>query len=204
MSAPPVLDDDFLPTEPEGRLTRAELRGDVPAALRLAAILTVVGLPLGALWALLAPDVHVVALPGSGTGSPAGEADHAFDAVAIHLLMVAAFGVIAGAVAWRRRHRRGPVMLVALVVGALVGAVLAGRVGALFAWASSPVPVLVDPAALGTSGVPGAPVPAVLTSLPPSPGPWWIALVAGLGAALTYVLAAIVDGHEDMGREEPA
>jgi len=28
-------------------------------------------------------------------------------------------------------------------------------------------------------------------------------LVAGLGAALTYVLSAIVDGHEDMGRDDP-
>ncbi|MDD7940580.1 DUF2567 domain-containing protein [Actinomycetospora lutea] len=196
-----ALDEDFLPTEPEGRLTRDELRGDVPAALRLAAILTVVGLPLGALWGLLAPDVHVVALPGAGTGSPAGEADHAFDAVAIFALMVAAYGVIAGAVAWRRRHRRGPVVLVALVLGSVVGAFLAGRVGALFAWSASPVPVLVDPAAIGTSGAPGAPVPAVLTSVPASPGPWWVVLVAGLGAALTYVLAAIVDGHEDMGRD---
>lgn len=198
-----ALDEDFLPTEPEGRLTREELRGDVPAALRFVAILTVVGLPLGALWGLLAPDVHVVALPGSGTGSPAGEPDHAFDAVAIFVLMVAAFGVIAGAVAWRRRHRRGPVMLVGLVTGSLVGAWLAGRVGALFAWSASPVPVLVDPAAIGTSGAPGAPVPAVLTSVAASPGPWWIAIVAGLGAALTYVLAAIVDGHEDMGRGGP-
>ncbi|MEJ2865828.1 DUF2567 domain-containing protein [Actinomycetospora flava] len=202
MSAPTV-DDDFLPTEPEGRLTRAELRGDVPTALRLAAILAVVGLPLGALWALLAPTVHTVALPGTGTGSPAGEADHAFDAVAIFVLMITAFGVIAGALAWRRRHRRGPVVLVALVLGSLVGAWLAGRVGALFAWSASPVPVLVDPAALGTAGMPGAPVPAVLTSVPASPGPWWIAIVAGLGAALTYVLAAIVDGHEDMGRDDP-
>ena len=196
-----LVDDDFLPTEPEGRLSRAELLGDVPAGLRLAAILAVIGLPLGALWALLAPDVHTVALPGTGTGSPAGEADHAFDAMAIHVLMIAAYGVIAAAVAWRRRHRRGPVMLVALVLGSLVGAWLAGRVGALFAWSASPVPVLVDPSALGTSGAPGAPVPAVLTSLPASPGPWWIAVVAGLGAALTYVLAAIVDGHEDMGRD---
>jgi hypothetical protein len=197
-----TLDDDFLPTEHTGRLDRQELRDDVPAALRYAAILVVVGLPLGALWALLAPVVHVVALPGAGTGSPAGEADHAFDAVAIHVLLVASFGVIAGAVAWRRRHRRGPVLLVALVAGALLGGGLAGRVGALLAWAASPVPVLVDPAALGTARTPGAPLPAVLTSLPPSPGPWWIALIAGLGAALTYVLAAIVDGHEDMGRVE--
>ncbi|MDD7968862.1 DUF2567 domain-containing protein [Actinomycetospora lemnae] len=196
-----ALSDDFLPTEPSGRLERGELRGDVPAALRLGAILAVVGLPLGALWALLAPVVHVVALPGGGSGSPAGEADHAFDAVAIHLLLVASYGVIAGAVAWRRRHRRGPVVLVALVAGALLGGWLCGRVGAMLAWAASPVPVLVDPAALGTAGIPGAPVPAVLTSLPPSPGPWWIALVAGLGAALAYVLAAIVDGHEDMGRD---
>jgi hypothetical protein len=198
------VDEDFLPTEQPGRLGREELREDLPAALRYAAILVVVGLPLGALWALLAPVVHVVALPGAGTGSPAGEADHAFDAIAIHVLLVAAFGVIAGAVAWRRRDRRGPVLLVALVGGALVGGWLAGRVGALLAWAASPVPVLVDPAALGTAGAPGAPVPAVLTSLPPGPGPWWIALIAGLAAALTYVLAAIVDGHEDMSRDDPA
>jgi hypothetical protein len=196
-----ALDEDFLPTEHPGRLGREELREDAPAALRYAAILVVVGLPLGALWALLAPVVHVVALPGSGTGSPAGEADHAFDAVAIHVLLVASFGVIAGAVAWRRRHRRGPVMLLSAVLGTLVGAWVAGRVGALLAWAASPVPVLVDPSALGTSGAPGAPLPAVLTSLPPAPGPWWIALIAGLGAALAYVLAAIADGHEDMSRD---
>lgn len=198
-----TVDDDFLPLEPTGRLDRAELRGDLPGALRYAAILAVIGLPLGALWALLAPVVHVVALPGAGTGSPAGEADHAFDALAIHVLLVASFGVIAGAVAWRRRHRRGPVLLVAAAAGSLVGAILAGRVGALLAWAASPVPVLVDPRAIGTAGAPGVPVPAVLTSLPPSPGPWWIALIAGLGAALTYVLSAIVDGHEDMGRDDP-
>jgi hypothetical protein len=197
-----TVDDDFLPLEPTGRLERTELRGDVPAALRYAAILGVIGLPLGALWALLAPVVRTVALPGGGSGSPAGEADHAFDAVAIHVLLVASFGVIAGAVAWRRRHRRGPVLLVAAVVGSLLGAVLAGRVGALLAWAASPVPVLVDPRAIGTAGAPGAPVPAVLTSLPPTPGPWWIAMIAGLGAALTYVLSAIVDGHEDMGRDD--
>lgn len=198
-----TVDDDFLPTERPGRLGRAELREDVPAALRYAAILAVIGLPLGALWALLAPVVHVVTLPGTGTGSPAGEADHTFDAVAINVLLVASFGVIAGAVAWRRRHRRGPVMLVGLVVGALVGAWVAGRIGALLAWAASPAPVLVDPAAFGASRTAGAPVPAVLTSLPPSPGPWWIAIIAGLGAALAYVLAAIVDGHEDMSRDDP-
>jgi hypothetical protein len=199
-----VVDDDFLPAEPAHRLGRDELRADLPAGLRCAAILVVVGLPLGALWAFLAPVVHVVALPGGGSGVPAGEADHAFDAVAIHVLLIAAFGVIAAAVAWRRRHRRGPVMLVALVAGSLVGAWVAGRVGALLAWAASPVPVLVDPAALSRSGTPGGPVPAVLTSVPASPGPWWLALIAGLAASLTYVLAAIIDGHEEMGRDPAA
>ncbi|PVZ08885.1 DUF2567 domain-containing protein [Actinomycetospora cinnamomea] len=200
-----TVDDDFLPGEPPAhRLSRDELRADLPAGLRYAAILVVVGLPLGALWAFLAPVVHTVALPGGGSGVPAGEADHAFDAVAIHVLLIAAFGVIAGAVAWRRRHRRGPVLLVALVVGSLAGAWVAGRIGGLLAWAASPIPVLVDPAALDRAGAPGGPVPAVLTSVPPSPGPWWLALVAGLAAALTYVLAAIIDGHEEMGRDPAA
>jgi hypothetical protein len=87
--------------------------------------------------------------------------------------------------------------MVAAVAGSLLAAWLAGRVGAT---TTTPVPVLVDPTAAGAAGVPGAPLPAVLTSLPASPGPWWTALVAGLLAALAYVLAAIVDGHEDMGR----
>ena len=198
-----ITPEEFLPAEREGALTGSEIRGDLPAALRFAAILLVVGLPLGALWALITPVVHVVALPGgSGTGSPAGESDHAFDAVAVFVLMITAYGVIAGAVAWRRRHRRGPVLLAALVLGTLAGAWVAGRIGALLGTAASPVPVLVDPAALG-SAAPNAPVPAVLTSLPPSPGPWGLTLSAGLGAALAYVLAAIVDGHEDMSRDDP-
>jgi hypothetical protein len=152
------------------------------------------------LWSVLAPVVHVVALPGAGSGSPAGEADHAFDAVAVQVLLTGAVGVIAGAVAWHRRHRRGPVLMVAAVAGSLIAAWLAGRVGAVLATTTTPVPVLVDPTAVGAAGVPGPPLPAVLTSLPASPGPWWTALVAGLLAALAYVLAAIVDGHEDMGR----
>jgi hypothetical protein len=195
-----VVDDDFLPTDRPGRLTRAELRADLPAGLRFAGIVAVAGLLVGASWSVLAPVVHVVALPGAGSGSPAGEADHAFDAVAVQVLLTGALGVVAGAVAWHRRHRRGPVLMVAAVAGSLIAAWLAGRVGAVLATTTTPVPVLVDPTAVGAAGVPGPPLPAVLTSLPASPGPWWTALVAGLLAALAYVLAAIVDGHEDMGR----
>lgn len=78
--------------------------------------------------------------------------DHAFDAVAIYVLLVGALGVIAGAVAWRMRHRRGPVLLAAATVGALVGAWVAGRIGAILAGAPAPIPVLLDPAAVGSAG----------------------------------------------------
>ncbi len=173
--------EDFLPTERPGRLSRAELRADLPAALRFAVIVAVVGLPLGALWTWLAPVVHVVALPGAGTGSPAGEADHAFDAVAVQVLLTSALGVLAGGVAWRRRHRRGPVLMLAAVVGSLLGAWGAGRVGAILATTAAPVPVLVDPAAVGAAGVPGSTAARRAHQPPALTGP--VVDGAGRGAA---------------------
>lgn len=178
-------------------LRLGELRSDVPAALRLAVIVLVAGLPLGALWALLAPGVGTIMLAGGASGTVPGETDHAFDAVAVFVLLTVAFGVVAAGAAWRRRADRGPVMLVGVVLATLAGAWLASRVGVWLAPTPAPVPVLVDHAAISSSGAPGPPVPGSLGVASPSPGPWWSALVAGLAATMTYLIAAIVDGHED-------
>lgn len=187
--------DEFLPA-PTPSLRLRELAADVPAALRVAAVVALVGALLGALWAAIAPRVNTIMLAGGASGSLPGETDHAFDAVAVFVLLVIGFGVVAAAIAWRRRADRGPVMLLGVVAAALVGAWLAGRVGALLAPASTPVPVLVDRAAISASGTPGT-IPGTLVGAPASPGPWWIAVAAGVAAALTYVIAAIADGHED-------
>lgn len=196
------LTDDFLPGETPGRLTRAELRSDVGVAWRLVVVLVVAGLPLGALWTLLTPVERVVVLSGGASGTPNGEGAHAFDAVAVFVLLLAAFGTVAGAVAWRRRSRRGPVLMGAAALGSAAAGVVAWLVATWLAPTGAPLAVTVDRAAASGGEVTGPPVAAALTSVPPSPGPWWVVLVAGLAAALTYVIAAILEGHEDMSRDE--
>lgn len=201
MSAAPVEPVPRPGVDDAALLSRAELRADVPVTLRLGAILVVAGLPLGAAWALLAPRVDTVTLAGGVGSAPLpGANDHAFDAVAVFALLVAAFGVVAGAVAWRRRTSRGPVMLLGAVLGALVGAWLAGRVGVWLALTPNPVPIMVDHAAASSANTPGPPLPATLGAPAASPGPWWLALVAGLTAAVAYLASAIVVGQEDMRR----
>ena len=194
--------DAFLADEAPARLSGAEVRSDLGAAWRLPAIVVGAGLPLGALWTLVAPVEHLVVLPTGASGSPNGEGDHAFDAVAVFVLLLVMYGVVVGTVAWRNRRRRGPVMLGAATLGCLVGGWLASRVGLWLAPTSTPVAVAVDRGAASGGTVTGPPLPAALTSLPPSPGPWWLVLAAGLAAATTYVVAAIAEGHEDMGRDE--
>lgn len=196
------LTTDFLPGETPGRLTRAELRSDIGVAWRLLVVLVVAGLPLGASWTLVTPVERVVVLPGGASGTPSGEGAHAFDAVAVFVLLLAAFGTVAGALAWRRRARRGPVLMGAAALGSLVGASVARLVAVGLAPTGAPLAVAVDRAAASGGETTGPPVAAQLTSVPPSPGPWWVVLVAGLAGVLTYVVAAVLDGHEDMSRDE--
>ena len=82
MSTGPV-DTEFLPSEVEGRLSIAEVRSDVAVAVRMLVVLAVAGLPLGALWTLVTPVEQVVLLSTGSTGTPTGEGDHAFDAIAV-------------------------------------------------------------------------------------------------------------------------
>jgi hypothetical protein len=198
-----VSDEEFLLGETPGRLRRAEILDDLRASWRLLLIVVVAGVPLGALWTLVTPVEHTVVLARGASGSPTGEDAHAFDAIAVFVLLVTMFGIVVGAIAWRRRRRRGPVWLATASVGSLVAAWVAGRLGTWLAPTSAPIPVAVDRAAASGGTVVGPPLPAALTAVPPSTGPWWIALVAGLAAAMTYVIAALAEGHEDMGRDEP-
>lgn len=197
--------DEFLPDEPRGLLTRTELVGDLRPALRLVLAVVAAGVLLGAGWALVAPG-QVTVTTASGASSPlSSEADHVFDATALFFLLAAAYGVIVGALAWRRRERRGPVALAAVAIGATAGALLASVVGPLLAGSltgASPTAVLLDRAA-ASGGTPGPPIPASLVTTPATLGSTWTVTAAGVAAVLTYLIAAIVLGTDDLGRPEP-
>ncbi|MEB3021883.1 DUF2567 domain-containing protein [[Mycobacterium] crassicus] len=92
-----------------------------------------VGLPLGALWASIAPPIHgVVALTRSGERIQAylgNEPVHFFVAPFLLLGMLSVVAVVAAALAWQWRAHRGPGMVAGLSVGVSATAALAVLVG---------------------------------------------------------------------------
>jgi hypothetical protein len=110
------------------RVTAAFGLGDLRAALLLVLAVTALGVPVGLLWAALAPRASIVV-----TANGAVFADHrqeAFvgaDGAFAGLVLVAGLVVGVGTYLWRRR--RGPWMAIGLAAGSLAGAYVAWKVG---------------------------------------------------------------------------
>ncbi|MFC0003266.1 DUF2567 domain-containing protein [Micromonospora siamensis] len=104
-------------------------RRAVLAGLAAFAALTVLGLPLGLLWAALAPDIPVVKTPeGAVYAQPQPEQPIAADGW--FSLLGLGFGVLAGVALWFvLRRRRGPGSLLGGTAGALAAALVAWQVG---------------------------------------------------------------------------
>jgi hypothetical protein len=157
------------------------------------------------LWALVAPGQTTVTTATGASAGLAAESDHVFDATAVFFLLATAYGVVVGALAWRARTRRGPVMLLGIAVATTAGAWLAARVGTWLAGPltdRNPVGVLLDRAEASSTGTPGPPIPATLATVPAEIGSFWTVLGAGVGAVLVYLLCAIALGVDDLGRPE--
>ncbi|WP_409434152.1 DUF2567 domain-containing protein [Mycobacterium sp. SMC-14] len=103
------------------------------AYLIVVAGLTAVGLPIGALWAWVAPPINgVVALARSGERVQAylgNEAEHFFIAPFLLLGLLGVVAVVGAALAWQWRAHRGPGMIAGLSVGLTAGAALAVLTG---------------------------------------------------------------------------
>lgn len=101
----------------------------------VAAGLAVVGLPIGALWAWMAPPIHgVVALTRSGERVQAylgNEPDHFFVAPLLLLGLLGVVAVVSATLAWQWQAHRGPGMIVGLSLGLTASAALAVLMGAV-------------------------------------------------------------------------
>jgi hypothetical protein len=197
--------DEFVVEPPAGVLRRREVVGDVGPVLRIVLAVLAGGLLVGVLWALVAPGQTTVTTATGASAGLAAESDHVFDATAVFFLLATAYGVVVGAVAWRARARRGPVMLLGIAAATTAGAWLAARVGSWLAGPltdHNPVGVLLDRAEASSSGTPGPPIPATLATVPAEIGSFWTVLGAGVGAVLVYLLCAIALGVDDLGRPE--
>lgn len=115
------------PGQPAPQLTRRR------ACLIVAAGLTATGVPIGALWAWIAPAIHgVVALTRSGERVQAylgNEAEHFFIAPFLLLGLLSVLAVVSATVAWQWRPHRGPGMVAGLAVGLSAAAALAVLTG---------------------------------------------------------------------------
>jgi hypothetical protein len=152
----------------------AIVRSDVIPALRVLGTVGLLGLPLGVLWSWLAPPEYVARSPRAPTPGGVlpfvGQSEHRFDDMAIFMLFGLATGVLTGAVLWLLRRQRGPLVLLAGVLGSLISAWLAMRVGLWVAAAWYPD--------LSSTGAP-FPRPPVLESA-------WVTIAQPFGVAVIY------------------
>ncbi|MGB3895308.1 MAG: DUF2567 domain-containing protein [Mycolicibacter sinensis] len=189
------------PAELAPRLTRRR------ACLTVAAGLTLAGLPIGALWAWIAPPVHgVVALSRRGDRVQAylgNEAAHFFVAPFLLLGMLGVVAVVSATLAWQWRAHRGPGMVAALSLGLTAGGALAALLGAALVHGR-----------YGTVDVDGAPVSAehrvhYIVEGPPvffGHTPLQVAatlLLPAATAALVYGLCVTWSTHDDLGGYPP-
>lgn len=158
---------------------------DLPFAAAIVAALAVVGALAGLVWALWSPPGPRAAVVRPGVFIP-DETESFVAGDGRYLLIVVLVGLGAGFLVWTRVHRRGPLVLAALAVGGLVGALLTELVGHLTGGGTF-------------DGKTGTLIEALPLSLH-IPG---LALVESVAAVMVYGLFAAFAVHDDLGRPDP-
>lgn len=103
-------------------------RSDLLTGLFAAAVVILLGAPVGLLWSAVAPHSHaVVEAGGAYLADAQTEVFIAGDGWFLGLTILV--GVVCGVLAWLAGRTSGPVVVVALAVGGLAAAYVASRVG---------------------------------------------------------------------------
>ncbi len=174
--------------QPAPSWSRVVVRADLVPALGVVCAIAVLGLPLGAVWSRLAPPEFVArsdrAPTPSGVLPFVGQSEHRFDDMATFLLLALAAGVLTGAALWLLRRRRGPLILIAGVIGSLIASWLAMRTGVWLAAGRYPD--------LASSGLPFPRAPVLESG--------WVIVAQPFGVVVTYSLTTAWNGHDDLGR----
>lgn len=133
--------------------------------------------PAGLLWSAVTPRIQV-RLTADGPVAQDLEGKAAVGADGTFLLVVLAFGVLCGLLAWRFLRRGGPLTVLGLLVGGLLAARIAAAVG-VRPGAGHVRALLADRAARGTVG------------LPPRLRAPWAQVGWPVGALLAFLLPAL-------------
>lgn len=177
------------------------------AAATVVGALTATGVLIGALWAWLAPSIHgVMALTRAGERVQTylgNESDNFFVSAFLMLGLLWVVAVIAPVWVWQWRAHRGPLLVAALSVGAVLCAVVATTVGALLVRMRYPVvhletaPVTPDDRVYYYTEAPAvffgqAPLQMAATLLVPA-----------ATVALVYAMFAVSTVRDDLGAYPP-
>lgn len=161
------------------------VKPDLIPAISVLSTVSLLGMAVGWLWSLLAPPVRMV-IGQDGPVPLTAESLHRFDALVLFTLLCLAAGIVTGVGVWFLRERRGPVVMIAAVLGSGLGGWLASLVGQAWAGGRFPAPASV----------------AVLDVVPEAPQleSIWGLLAWPLATALAYGLLAAWNGMDDLGR----
>lgn len=169
------------------RRPRVVVKADLLPALGVASTTALIGFPLAWVWSRIAP-----ALPGmlDANGHPAPLPSpfgyHRFDDLAIFMLIGLGAGLATGIAMWMLRELRGPVILIAGVLGSFVAAWLTMRAGLSFA--------------AGHYALSSAPRAGVVFLIAPELETRWGILAQPLGCAIAYGVLAAWNSTNDLGR----
>ncbi|MBM7775751.1 hypothetical protein JOD54_005955 [Actinokineospora baliensis] len=192
MAEQPVRTEDArdalppYPVPPDQRRAPVAVKRDLLPAVSVLSTISLLGLAVGFLWSRLAPGLLVQIVEDGTPAALRTESYHRFDDLVLFMLLGLAAGIVTGAALWLVRERRGPVLLVAGVLGSVLAAWLAYQVG--LSWAQ------------GRFELPGAPKVGDVLTLAPRLESAWAILAWPLGTALSYGLAAAWNGSDDLGR----
>lgn len=190
-------------TEPVGQPATPPTRATVVLTLGLA----MAGVVVGALWAWIAPPIHlVVAMTRAGERVHdylGTESDHFFDVPCLMLGLLTVLAVITPVLVWQWRAHRGPRMVIGISIGMVLAAAVASGLGAVLVRLRYGA-LNVDSVALS-----GKPSVAYVVEAPPvffGHGPLQIAATLvwpAAIAALVYAALAAGNAHDDLGGFPP-
>jgi Protein of unknown function (DUF2567) len=168
------------------------IKADLLPAISVLSTVSLLGFAVGWLWSVLAPGQRQVigqdgeALPLSALTANQAESYHRADALVIFVLLCLGAGLCTGLAVWFLRERRGPVIMIAAVLGSAAGGWLATLLGE--SWATGRFPVPNEVRVLD------------VIQVAPEVDSTWALLAWPLTTALMYGMMAAWNSMDDLGR----
>lgn len=161
------------------------VKADLLPAVTVLSMVGLIGIPVGWLWSRLAPAQRVLVVQDERVPLDL-ESWHRFDDLMIFALLSFGAGLFIGGLVWLLRERRGPVVMIAAVLGSLLAGWLAMMMGGAF---TAGLYEITQPPKVGD----------VILEAPRLESAW-VLVVQPLATALAYGLLAAWNGHDDLGR----